>query len=56
MKPVLIVGGIVIVAMGLLDIFDIPVEFPTGSAPVNVAIGASLIAAPFLLARLATGR
>jgi hypothetical protein len=47
-RHILIIGGIAIVVLALLDMMDIPLEIPTSSNGTNLAIGAAMIASPFL--------
>jgi len=42
-------AGVIIIAIAVLDYMNVPLEFPTSSNGANVAIGAGLIATPFLL-------
>lgn len=51
MKKVLLVAGVIVIGMALLDILEIPLKFPTDSNAANLAIGAGMLAAPFILAR-----
>jgi hypothetical protein len=45
---VLLAGGILIIALAILDMMNVPLEFPTSSNGTNVAIGAGLAAFPFI--------
>ena len=51
MKNVLLVGGIIVIGMALLDMFEIPLKFPTDNNAANLAIGVGMLAAPYVLAR-----
>jgi hypothetical protein len=50
-KNVLIIGGIAILVLAVLDMLNIPLEIPTANNTTNAAIGAGMIAAPYLYSR-----
>jgi hypothetical protein len=50
---VLLAGGILIIVLAVLDMMNVPLEFPTSSNGTNLAIGAGLAAAPFLYRKVA---
>jgi hypothetical protein len=45
---VLLAAGVLIIALAILDMLNVPLEFPTSSNGANLAIGAGLVAAPFV--------
>jgi hypothetical protein len=51
-KHIFIIGGIAIIVLAILDMMNVPLEFPTSSNGTNLAIGAGLVAAPFVYAKV----
>jgi hypothetical protein len=51
-KHIFIIGGISIIVLAILDMMNVPLEFPTSSNGTNLAIGAGLVAAPFVYAKI----
>jgi hypothetical protein len=51
-KHIFIIGGIAIIVLAILDMMNVPLEFPTSSNGTNLAIGAGLVAAPFVYAKI----
>jgi len=51
-RHILIIGGIAIIVLAVLDMMNVPLEFPTSSNGTNLAIGAGLVAAPFIYAKV----
>ncbi len=51
-RHILIIGGIAIIVLAILDMMNVPLEFPTSSNGTNLAIGAGLVAAPFIYAKV----
>lgn len=51
-KFIFIGAGSVIAVLALLDIMQIPVEFPTSNDYANLAIGAALVAVPFVIVKI----
>jgi len=49
---VLIAGGVLIIALAILDMLNIPLEIPTSSNTANLAIGAGLVATPFVFRKV----
>jgi len=47
----LIIGGIAIIVLAVLDMMNVPLEFPTQSNGANLAIGAGMVAAPLYTQR-----
>ena len=45
---VLLAAGVLIIALAILDMLNVPLEFPTSSNGANLAIGAGLVATPFI--------
>lgn len=45
---VLLAAGVLIIALAVLDMMNVPLEFPTSSNGTNLAIGAGMVAAPFV--------
>jgi hypothetical protein len=51
-RHIFIIGGIAIIILAILDMMNVPLEFPTSSNGANLAIGAGLVAAPFIYAKV----
>ena len=51
-KHIFIIAGIAIIVLAVLDMMDVPLEFPTKSNGANLAIGAGMVAAPFVYAKV----
>jgi hypothetical protein len=51
-RHILIIGGIAIILLAVLDMMNVPLEFPTSSNGANLAIGAGLVAAPFIYSKV----
>jgi hypothetical protein len=51
-RHILIIGGIAIIVLAILDMMNVPLEFPTQSNSANLAIGAGMVAAPFIYAKV----
>ena len=51
-RHIFIIGGIAILVLAILNEMNIPLEFPTQSNGANMAIGAGLIAAPFVYSKV----
>jgi hypothetical protein len=51
-RHIFIIGGVAIIILALLDLMNVPLEFPTSSNGTNLAIGAGLVAAPFIYAKV----
>lgn len=51
-RHILIIGGIAIVVLAILNMMDVPLEFPTKSNGANLAIGAGMVAAPFVYSKV----
>jgi hypothetical protein len=51
-RHILIIGGIAIIVLAVLDMMNVPLEFPTSSNGTNLAIGAVMVAAPFIYAKV----
>lgn len=49
---VLIAAGVLIIALAVLDMMNVPLEFPTSSSGANMAIGAGMVAAPFVFRKV----
>jgi hypothetical protein len=45
---VMLAGGILIIALAVLDMMNVPLEFPTSSNGANLAIGVGIAATPFV--------
>lgn len=52
-RHIFIIGGVAIIILAILDMMNVPLEFPTSSNGTNLAIGAGLVAAPFIYAKVA---
>ena len=52
-RRIFIIGGVAIIILAILDMMNVPLEFPTSSNGTNLAIGAGLVAAPFIYAKVA---
>lgn len=48
-QVVMIIGGFLIVAVAILDLMDVPLTFPTSNNTANIAIGAGVVAIPFIV-------
>lgn len=51
-RHIFIIGGIAIIVLAVLNIMDVPLEIPTKSNGANLAIGAGMVAAPFIYAKV----
>lgn len=51
-KHIFIIAGIAIIILAILDMMNVPLEFPTSSNGTNLAIGAGMVAAPFIYAKV----
>jgi len=51
-KHIFIIAGIAVIVLAILDMMNVPLEFPTSSNGTNLAIGAGLVAAPFIYAKV----
>lgn len=49
---VLLAGGTLIIVLAILDMMNVPLEFPTSSNGANLAIGAGLVAVPFVMKKV----
>lgn len=49
----LMAAGVLIIALAVLDMLNVPLEFPTSSNGANLAIGAGLVAVPFVYKKIA---
>jgi hypothetical protein len=45
---VMLFGGVLIIALAILDMMNVPLEFPTSSNGANLAIGVGIAATPFV--------
>lgn len=52
-RHILIIGGIAILLLAIIDAMGISLEIPTSSTTTNMAIGAGMIAAPYLYTKFA---
>lgn len=52
-RHIFIISGIAIIVLAVLDMMNVPLEFPTSSNAVNLTIGVGLVAAPFVYAKVA---
>jgi hypothetical protein len=50
-KHIFIIGGIAILVLAILDMMDVPLEFPTTNNTTNAVIGAAMVVAPFVYAK-----
>ena len=50
-KTLFIFAGLIIFVIALLNEFNVPLEIPTSNNYANMAIGAGLVAVPFVLAK-----
>lgn len=51
-RHIFIIGGIAVIILAILDMLNVPLEFPTSSNGTNLAIGAGMVAAPFIYAKV----
>jgi hypothetical protein len=51
-RHIFIIGGIAILLLAVLDYLNVPIEFPTASKTANMAIGAGMVAAPFIYSKV----
>lgn len=47
-ETLMLFGGILIVVLAVLDMMNVPLEFPTSSNGANLAIGVGIAATPFV--------
>jgi hypothetical protein len=49
---IFLAGGTLIIALAVLDMMNVPLEFPTSSNGANLAIGVGLVATPFIVKKV----
>ena len=47
-QMVFLAAGVLVIALAILDMLNIPLEIPTSSNTTNLVIGAALVATPFV--------